>query len=728
MAKEKSEKTKREFPWDTSYSQNRELSWLKFNQRVLEEASDPNVPLYERLKFLSIFTSNLDEFFMVRVGSLHDLSLLKHLHIDNKTGMTPSEQLSAIFSAVAPLYAMKDKVFRELEASLRQHDVEQLAWSELQHKEKEFISDYYETYIQPVLSPQIIDLHHPFPHLANNALYVCVSLKSEDKELYGILPVPPMLPRILTLPGTGASLRYLMMESILLKFANREFSMYNVTGKGVIRVTRNADIHPDDEQYDVDDNFRMHMSKMLKKRGRLSPVRLEVQPSTPPSIVKFLASRTRLNLKKEQIFSSNAPLDMSYVFELGEKFPRSTLRALSYETFSPQPSASIAPNESVLRQVLRKDILLFYPYEKMDGFLRLIREASQDPNVISIKITIYRLASKSKLVEYLTAAVENKKEVTVLMELRARFDEENNINWSAELEEAGCKVIYGFEGYKVHSKICLITRREKNRIQHITQIGTGNYNEKTARMYTDLCLMTSDPEIGADAANFFQNMAISNLDGNYQHLLVAPHGLKAGILNAIDRQIRLGENGRIMMKMNSLTDREIIDRLCKASQAGVCVYLNIRGICCIRPGVPGKTDRITVCSIVGRYLEHPRIYCFGSNPDHMEIYIGSADMMTRNTERRVEILAPVRHKRIQKQIVRMMNIIEHDTIKARRLRQDGTYERLPLEGAVAIDSQAYFMNLAGFHAQRMESQSKSNLFSRIAHTIFKRNAPNIFYK
>lgn len=688
----KQNQRKKTFKKDTSYTQNREISWLRFNERVLEEASDPNVPLYERLKFIAIFTSNLDEFFMVRVGSLTDLVLLKKSPIDNKTGKTPSEQLDDIFDAVPKLYEKRYKIFSNLERDLRLYDIYNLKYDELSKKEKDFVVNYYENFIKPVLSPQVVDLHHPFPHLINNKLYLVIKLKNEKKEtLYGFLSLPSMVPKILTLPCTS-SLRYMIVEDVILKFADQAFSMYEVIDKSIIRVTRNADINPDDEQYDIDDDYRHHMKKVLKKRSRLRPVRLEIYRNISLQILDYLCDK--LNLKKSQVFKSKSPLDMKYVFSLGDKMPKLTRRSLSYEQFIPKTSPAIKPHESMIKQIMKRDILLFYPYEKMNSFLMLIKEAAIDPCVVSIKITIYRLATNSMLVDYLKLAVENKKEVIVLMELRARFDEESNIKWSDELEQAGCKILYGFEGYKVHSKICLITRREKGKIQYITQIGTGNYNESTAKVYTDLCLMTTDNLIGKDAYTFFQNMAISNLSGEYGKLLVAPHGLKNKIINFIDDETVKCENGKIIMKMNSLTDREIIDKLAEASQAGVEIKLIIRGICCLLPGINDKTENIKIISIVGRFLEHSRIYCFGRCLDNIKIYIGSADMMTRNTQKRVEILAPVLDENIKKQILNILDVTERDTIKARRIKPNGELEKIPIGGAVAIDSQAYFMNLS----------------------------------
>lgn len=713
-------KKKEEF-WsacDISYTQNRELSWLHFNERVLEEAQDRNVPLLERFKFLSIFTTNLDEFFMVRVGSLYDLSLMKQPHIDNKSGMSAQDQIRMIFKAVLPLYKKRDKAFFALKDLLSQNEIFHLEMNDLTGKDKKFAQEYFESYVHPVLSPQVIDPHHPFPHIINNQIYIAVLLKDHDREYYGIVPLPESLPRLVYLPGE--KVRYLLIEELICSCINRVFSMYQVKQRAVISVTRNADINPDDEQFDVDDDYRLHMKKILKKRARLAPVRMQVQGDVSASFTSYFCRQIRL--KKDWVFHSKAPLQLSYIFSLIDRLPREKVKELTYDHFHPKWPADLSKKEPMMRQVSRRDVLLFYPYESMEPFLNLVREAAEDPSVISIKITIYRLASKSKLIEYLIRAVENHKEVTVLMELRARFDEENNINWSAELEDAGCHVIYGFEGYKVHSKVCLITRRERGRVQYITQIGTGNYNEKTAKLYTDLSLMTASPLIGNDAAAFFQNMAISNLKGEYSHLLAAPVNLKDTILRLIEEEAQKGEEGKILMKMNSLTDRDIIDALKDASCKGTQIDLIIRGICCILPGVPGKTDNITVTSIVGRFLEHPRIYCFGKSVEDMKVYIGSADMMTRNTQRRVEILTPILDLKIKKRLIAILEIMEYDGIKARALQPDGNYTRKPLCGAIALDSQAYFMDLAGKRLDRNPSK-KPGAFAKIRRFIKeKRNS------
>ena len=678
---------------DTRYTQERELSWLRFNERVLEEAKDERVPLFERLKFAAIFTSNLDEFFMIRVGSITDMTLSKQTHVDSKSGLTPSQQLQAIFKTVPGLYKQRDKILSQLEKRLRTCNICNLAPSELDGKERKLVERWFRDYVQPVLSPMVVDSHHPFPHLPSNSLAIALSLRMGTERCFGLVPIPRNLPPYIQLEERG--LRYLLTEQVVLAYADTLFENYQVEEKCVVSVTRNADISPEDEDYDVGEDFRAHMQKVLKKRARLAPVRLEIQGGASPELQQYLCQR--LNLTDAQVFHAKGPLNMGYVYSLENKLPQESAAALCYPPYTPQWPAGLAKGEKLIPQVLRRDALLFYPYQSMEPFLQLVREAANDPAVLSIKITIYRLASTAKLVEYLAAAAENGKDVTVLMELRARFDEQNNIAWAQRLEEAGCTILYGFEGYKVHSKICLITRREKGRIQYITQIGTGNYNEKTAKLYTDFCLMTASPAIGADGAVFFQNMATSNLNGEYHQLLVAPHGLKNRLLDLMDGEIekaRQGKPARIFVKVNSVTDRELIDKLAQASQAGVPVTMNVRGICCLRPGVPGLTDHIKVFSIVGRYLEHPRIYAFGVG-EETRIYIGSADLMTRNTERRVEIACPVLDPAVRRQIRHYVELYCSDNEKARVLQPDGSYTRVERpEGAPGIDAQAALMDEA----------------------------------
>ena len=660
--------------WNQGYTQNRELSWLEFNARVLAEAEDEAVPLLERFKFLAIFTSNLDEFFMIRVGSLTDMAALEPNRRDTKSGLTAGEQLSRIYAAVEPLYARRDAAFRDVNALLAQEDLCRTSMDELDSSERKYIKRYFNTMIAPVLSPQVVDSHHPFPHLEGKVLHIAVLLSHKKNERLGLIPVPASLPPITFLPNDKR--RYLMTEDILLAFADSIFEMYDVLEKTVFCVTRNADVPLDDEPFGSEQvDLRKKMERMLRQRRRMAIVRVEL--SRPVSSHFKECLHKRFEVTDEQIFlSRSAPLRMSYAFSLGDYLSDGRRSRLSDPPFIPQQPAMLPAGQSLLKTALQRDVLLSYPYESMEPFLQMIREAANDPPVLSVRITIYRLASKAKLVEYLCAAAENGKDVTVLIELRARFDEQNNIDWSERLEEAGCKIIYGFEDYKVHSKICLITRRERGGVRYITQVGTGNYNEKTARQYTDVSLVTSSESIGMDAAQFFNNMAMSNLNGRYNRLLVAPTSLKNNILSLMDGEIAKGSDGYILLKFNSLTDIDMIEKLHEASCAGVTVEMIIRGICCLLPGVPGKTENITVTSIVGRFLEHSRIYVFGRG-ENEKMYISSADLMTRNTERRVEIACPIDSPAVRARLHDILFAMQHDTVKARVLQPDGSYQKKP---------------------------------------------------
>ncbi len=692
-----------------NYAQNREISWLRFDQRVLEEAQDPSVPLLERMKFVAIFTSNLDEFFMIRVGSLFDMAHTDANAKDSRTGMTPKEQLDKIFEAVAPIYKERDRTYTEIKRQLHPYGICGLDFKELEPTEKKYVKKYFKEQILPILSPQIVDANHPFPHLLNKEIYVTATLNSskEDKITLGLVPVPSFVSDVLYLPGHD--IRYIRMEKVIMEFLNLVFEQYEVSNPNYICVTRNADIAPDDEALEVSDDFRYLMKETLHKRRRMAVVRLEVAEKLTPQQEKFFCEK--FNIEPKQIFRSKMPMKLDYIFAIAGNLPEAMKRSLIYPAFSPQPSPAVAEG-SIMRQIRKKDILLFYPYESMNPFLNLIKEASTDPNVLTIKITIYRLAKKARLVEYLCAAAENGKDVTVLIELRARFDEQNNIDWSERLEEAGCRVIYGFEGYKVHSKLCLITYRHRGDIQYITQVGTGNYNEKTAAMYTDLSLMTADTRIGKDAAEFFKNMSISNLDGIYDYLLVSPTSLKPKILHLMDEEIEKGANGRIIMKMNSLTDKDFIQKVSEASCAGVKVDLIVRGICCLLPGITGYTENVRVMSVVGRFLEHPRIFSFGKGAAQ-KIYIGSADMMTRNTEKRVEVACPILDESIKKQINHYLQVMLSDNIKGRVMQPDGTYRKV-IGGEELVDSQDVFIKEA-LHAKRPEPKKKPtvNVLDRI---------------
>ena len=694
-----------------NYTQNRELSWLKFNQRVLEEAKDSSVPLLERMKFVSIFTSNLDEFFMIRVGSLYDMSLTDNSTIDSRSGMNPKEQLDAIFAAVAPLYKERDKTYSEIKKLLNPYGVCGLSIKELEQQEKKYVKKYFKDQILPILSPQIVDANHPFPHLLNKELYVIASLKQNGTSMIGIVPVPQFVSDILYLPGHD--IRYIRMEKVIMEYLDVVFDKYEVSNKNYICVTRNADVSPDDEALEINDDFRLLMQETIHKRRRMAVVRMETAEPLDKELEKYFCDKFKST--PAQIYRTKMPMKLDYIFSIMDKVPASLKRSLIDEPFTPQPSRYLTDGK-VIPQVKKKDILLSYPYESMDPFLRMIKEAAYDPTVLTIRITIYRLAKKARLVEYLCAAAENGKEVTVLIELRARFDEQNNIDWSERLEEAGCRVIYGFEGYKVHSKICLITYRNRNNIEYITQVGTGNYNEKTATMYTDVSLITADKGIGEDAAVFFKNMSIGNLNGSYQHIIVSPTSLKPKVLSLMDEEIKKGTNGRIIMKMNSVTDVDFIQKVSEASNAGVKVDLIVRGICCILPGVKGYTENLRVTSIVGRYLEHPRIFLFGTGADQ-KIYIGSADMMTRNTEKRVEVACPVYDETIRKQLTHMLKIMLADNVKARELKSDGKYY-MKEKGTSKVNSQEYFMREA-ITVRHPEGRTKQSFVDKIR-KIFRR--------
>ena len=668
-------------------TQNRELSWLRFNLRVLEEAADETVPLLERLKFISIFTSNLDEFFMVRVGSLFDLSLVSPEEIDNKTGMTPREQLVEIYRTVPELMERRDRLYRTVTDQLRGRGAADLDSGELTAEERKYVNRYFKTQVLPVLSPQIVDSHHPFPHLANKALYVAAQLRfSKGETSLGLIPVPESLPRFLTMPGQPG--RFMRMEQVILQWAGTLFVNCKMDSACVVCVTRNADISFDEEKFeDSSDDFRSRMSLLLKKRARLSAVRLEIQGRAGREFVRQLTGR--IGLTEQQVFFCQAPLDMKYVYALEKALPAELVREASFPPYTPRWPEDLDREKSIIRQIQRRDKLLFFPFDSVEPFLQLLSEAAERPDVVSIKITFYRLASSSKIARTLCRAAENGKDVTVLMELRARFDEANNISWSRLLEEAGCRVLYGVEGFKCHSKICLITMRDRDKLRYITQIGTGNYNEKTSAMYTDLSLMTASDEIGRDGTAFFQNLMVDNLEGEYASLLVSPGGIKRSVLAYMDDEIARGRDGYICVKINSLTEREVIDKLVEASRAGVQVEMIVRGICCLRPGIMGYTENIHVTSIVGRYLEHARIYCFGRG-ERSRIYIASADWMTRNLDRRVEIACPVTDPELKAQLTWILNTQLSDNVKASSMLPGGAYSR-KRDGLPPVNSQEVFM-------------------------------------
>lgn len=676
------------------YYDNRELSWLKFNERVLEEAMDSSVPLCERLLFASIFQSNLDEFFMVRVGSLYDRTLVDDEDKENKTGMTCSQQLDAIFKRCAELAPVRDGAYTAIMKELQEkYGIEQVDFRALSDEEEAFLKTYFTMEILPLISPQIIDKRHPFPFLKNKEIYAVARLESKQSVKLGLIPASGAFSRVIFLP-TPNRIRFMLVEELILHYMPLVFSNHKIICKSIMRITRNADINMEEALYDHDVDLREVMEDLLKKRKKLSPVRMELTRKMDEASLLYLCRQ--LELKPSQIFRQKTPLDLSCVFTLRAKL-EDTDPCLFYKDAVPQNSADVDHSAPMMPQVRRRDIMLSYPYESIKPFLRLLNEAAEDPDVVSIKITLYRVASNSKVVEALINAAENGKNVLVLVELRARFDEENNIGWSKRLEKAGCNVIYGPESLKVHSKLCLITRKKDGRVDHITQIGTGNYNEKTSALYTDLCLMTANEDIAAEANEVFNALSMNTLVENSKHLLVAPLSLQNKIIRLIDGEIekvQRGREGYIGLKLNSLTDKVLIDKLVEASRHGVKIQMVVRGICCLVAGIPGDTENIEVISIVGRYLEHARIYMFGKGED-MKLYISSADFMTRNTIRRIEVAAPVYDEHVRRRIVHIFKAMISDNVKARVMQPDSTYKhRTPKEDEKPIDSQAYFISKA----------------------------------
>ena len=672
---------------------NRELSWLKFNERVLEEAENKKVPLCERLTFASIYQSNLDEFFRVRVGSLVDQMLLGGKIRDNKTKMTAKEQIQAVLHQVTKLNRRKDAVYDTIMGQLEDYGIRLVDFRKISKKESEYLEKYFLNEIAPVISPTIVGKRQPFPFLKNNEIYAVVVLQTKSgKEKLGIIPCSNTgFKRLVELPTAGT---YMLAEELILHYIPEVFERYNIKAKSLIRVTRNADIDAD-ALYDEDLDYRDFMAELIKRRKKLAPVRLELTREMDGEIVDVLCDY--LELDSDYVFQVQAPLDLSFVFEIQDTLRKTP--ELFYEKRVPQKSSQFRDGEPVFPQIREKDKLLSYPYESMKPFLNFLREAANDKEVISIKMTLYRVAKHSKIVEYLIDAAENGKEVLVLVELKGRFDEENNIEWSRRLEDAGCRVIYGLDGYKVHSKLCLVTKKSEGQVEYYTQIGTGNYNEKTARLYTDLSFMTANVEIGLEAAKVFQALSMEETVDNVQHLLVAPRCLQNKVLSMIDEEIACAKEGKeayIGLKMNSLTDKKIIDKLIEASQAGVKIDMVIRGICCLIPGVKGKTENIQVRSIVGRFLEHSRIYIFGTQ-EREKVYIASADFMTRNTLRRVEVAAPVYDKDLKMQLEEMFITMLSDNQKARQEDSRGNYEIAEAQ-ETPLNSQEFFYEQAYMRA------------------------------
>ena len=684
---------------------NRELSWLKFNERVLEEAENSEVPLCERMNFVSIYQSNLDEFFRVRVGSLQDQMLVNKKIRDNKTKMTSEEQIKAILKVVKKLNKRKDAAYKNLMDKVAEYGITLIDFTTAKPEEKKFLEQYFNHEIVPLSSPTIVGKRQPFPFLRNQEIYAVVVLQTRSgKERIGIIPCTNnMVERLIELPGGKG--RYILSENIVLHYIGKVFKGYKVIGKSLIRVVRNADIDAD-ALYDEDLDYREFMADLMKERKKLSPVRLDMSREIDSSVVESLCRY--LDVSPERVFRSEAPLDLSFIFTIQDHLRMNP--ELFYERRVPQKSASFRDGVSILKQIEEEDKLLSYPYESIRPFLNMLNEAAEDDSVISIKMTLYRLAKQSKIVEALCEAAENGKEVVVLVELRARFDEENNIRWSRMLEKAGCQIIYGLEGFKVHSKLCLITKKGKDGIKYITQIGTGNYNEKTARLYTDLSLMTADEQIGMDAARVFQALTKGETVEESAHLLVAPKCLQNRIIDMIKEEIehkKNGEDAYIGLKLNSLTDKRIIDKLVEASQAGVHIDMIIRGISCLIPGVKGQTENIRIISIVGRFLEHSRIYIFGCG-ERRKYYISSADFMTRNTVKRVEVAAPVCAPAIQERIQGIFDLMLSDNKKAREEDSEGNYTLVKCEGEPINSQEALYQEAYDKAAQRNAVQTSDS--------------------
>ena len=712
--------------FDISFTQNRELSWLRFNERVLDEAQDGQVPLLERLKFLSIFDSNLDEFFMVRVGSLTDLSMLHKRVIDNKSMMDQDEQLAAIMEQVRILYQKKDYVYEDLRDQCRAKGYYAIESAEMTEREEKILRPYFENTVSPYLNYQIVDLTHPFPHIPNLGIVIVYRLRKkgdDDVSCMGIIQVPPNLNRTIRLDNN----KYILLEKVIEKYGAGLFESYEVKDSFIMSVTRNADIDWDDEDYEFGEDYRSHMKKMLKKRKRLMPVRLELDRMPPRDLLDMLLAK--LSLDESRVFVTQSPVRLGYLFGLVDELAPIMGPESVDPPFEPKNSRYVDEHKPMMAQVEAGDILLSYPYESMDPIIRLLDEAAKDPDVVSIKITLYRIAKNSMVAEKLMEAAENGKDVLVLMELRARFDEENNILWSANLEKAGCRVIYGFNKFKCHSKVLLITRVVGGKPKYMAQIATGNYNEKTAKLYADFALITAHQGIGRDVNRLFDNFLIGELNGSYDYLWVSPKTLPEGVEAAIDKEIekvKAGGEGYVRLKMNSISDREMIDKISEASNAGVTVDMLVRGISCIVPKVPERTENLSVYSLVGRFLEHHRIYQFGRG-DEAEVYISSADFMTRNLRKRVEVACPILDPVIKERVLDFMDTMFQDDVKRRELLPSKRYAHV--ENKENFIAQDYLMEEAARFerkegegkpaAVRSERKETGGFFARLMKKLFR---------
>ena len=686
------------------YMMNRELSWLKFNERVLNEAGNPRVPLAERLTFASIYQSNLDEFYMVRVGTLMDQMESSEEIRENKTNMTSKEQVKAILEATRILDKKKDMIYEQLMGELEPQGIRIINFNRLSGEEGEWLETYFDQEIAPYLSANIVSKQQPFPFLKNKEIYAVALLATKSKKTkVAIIPcsnnVFKRLIDIPTRPGT-----FMLSEELILHFLPKLFPKYEIVEKSLLRITRNADIDTE-TIYDEDMDYRDAMENLIKQRKRMNPVRMELSREINKKLVTGICKC--VNVDKKHVFMSKVPLDMSFVFAIQNYLRVQGKENLFFEKRSPRMTDQLNDKESLIGQIEKKDVLLSYPFENIKSFTNLLNEAAKDESVVSIKMTLYRLADKSQIVDALVDAAENGKEVVVLVELRARFDEESNIEYSRKLEEAGCRVIYGLNGYKVHSKLCLITRKTDNGLSYITQIGTGNYNEKTSKLYTDLSLITANEEIGKEAAEVFACLLRGETIEETHRLLVAPKCLQNKVLAMIDEEMEHAKNHEpayVGIKINSLTDKDIIEKLVEASQAGVKIEMIVRGICCMIPEIKGYTENITVISIVGRFLEHSRIYRFGT-PEREKVYIASADYMTRNTLRRVEVAAPVLDDQLREKLDFMFDTMMKDDEKGKRLNAKGNYEDRKVNEKT-IDSQELFYEMAYENAAKLDNIHK----------------------
>lgn len=682
------------------YMMNRELSWLKFNERVLNEAGNPKVPLAERLTFVSIYQSNLDEFYRVRVGTLMDQMDVSEVVRENKTNMTSEEQVKAIIRATRELEEKKTVIYEQLMGELEPKGIRLINFNKLSAEEGKILEEYFDREIAPYLSANIVSKQQPFPFLKNKDIYAVALLESKGgKTRTAIIPCSNnVFRRLIDIPTRKGT--FLLSEELILQFLPKFFKNYSVKEKSLIRVTRNADI--DTEMiYDEDLDYRDAMENLIKERKRMNPVRMEFTGTLNKKMMHALCKT--IHVEKEHVFRSEVPLDLSFVFAIQSYLKNTNAGELFYPRRTPRPTPQLNDKESLIPQILEKDVLLSYPFESMKSFINLLYEAAEDESVVSIKMTLYRLANKSQIVDALVEAAENGKEVVVLVELRARFDEENNIEYSRKLEEAGCRVIYGLNGYKVHSKLCLISRKTEQGVSYVTQIGTGNYNEKTSALYTDLSLITGNQEIGKEAAEVFAALLRGETVEETHLLLVAPKCLQNKVLDMIEEEIqhvKNGEEGYIGIKINSLTDKVIISKLVEASQAGVKIEMIVRGICCLIPGVKGYTENITVISIVGRFLEHSRIYRFGTK-ERENVYIASADFMTRNTLRRVEVATPVLDERLKNQLDWMFETMMKDDEKGKCLTEKGIYVDRNLH-VQKLNSQECFYEAAYANAEKRQ--------------------------